>query len=223
MKKQGFSWRAFISLGLFLAFLALLVSGAVLYLSPPGRVANWTDWQVFGLTKTQWQHQHTVFSIAFALLSIFHLFSINWKAFWSYIRTKARAGLSRPFEITAILLLSLITGAGTYLKTPPFSSIIDFGDYLSGSWEQEQSGPPVPHTERMTLREIAIRFSPETEPEELRKKLEASGVSVLSIDQTLEDIAGKNGLSSENVYNRLGIATPSATGRGGGGGGRRNQ
>ncbi len=217
MKKQAFSWRAFISLGLFLAFLVLLVSGTVLYLSPPGRVANWTDWQVLGLTKTQWQHQHTVFGIAFALLSIFHLFSINWKAFWSYIRAKARGGLSRPFEITAILLLSLITGAGTYLKTTPFSSIIDFGDSLSDSWEQGQNAPPVPHTERMTLREIAIRFSPETSPEELQGKLEKSGVSVLSIDQTIEDIAVKNNLSAENVYNRLDIVTATKTGRGGGG------
>jgi len=50
-KTSNFQLRAMISVLLALAFPALLVSGLVLFVSPPGRVANWTDWRLFGLSK----------------------------------------------------------------------------------------------------------------------------------------------------------------------------
>ena len=205
MKKKRFSWRAFISLGLFIAFLMLFVSGIILYLAPPGRVANWTNWQILGLSKQDWQNQHTLFSLAFAILSIFHLFSINWKAFWSYIVAKAHAGPGRPIEIFSILFLALLFGIGTHLKIQPFSTVIDFGDALSESWEEQQQSPPIPHMERMTLREIAERFTRGQSPESLQKQLEEAGITAPSLDQTLESIARENNTSAQEVYKLLGI------------------
>ena len=205
MKKKRFSWRAFISLGLFIAFLMLFVSGIILYLAPPGRVANWTNWQILGLSKQDWQNQHTLFSLAFAILSIFHLFSINWKAFWSYIVAKAHAGPGRPIEIFSILFLALLFGIGTHLKIQPFSTVIDFGDALSESWEEPQQSPPIPHMERMTLREIAERFTRGQSPESLQKQLEEAGITAPSLDQTLESIARENNTSAQEVYKLLGI------------------
>ena len=192
----------------------LLVSGIILYLAPPGRVANWTNWQILGLSKQDWQNQHTIFSLAFVILSIFHLFSINWKAFWSYVAAKAHAGLGRPFEIFSILLLALLFGIGTYLKSPPFSTVIDFGASLSESWEEPQSRPPVPHTEKMTLREISARFADGKSPEALREKLEKEGVTVQSLDQTLENIGTKNNTSAQKVYGLLGIDASPTSGKG---------
>ena len=37
--------RAFTSILIGWAFLALPMSGTILFLSPPGRVANWNDWR----------------------------------------------------------------------------------------------------------------------------------------------------------------------------------
>lgn len=214
MKKALFSWRAFISIGLLVTFIMLLVSGIVLYLAPPGRVANWTNWQILGLGKQDWQNQHTIFSLSFAVLSIFHLFSINWKAFWSYIVAKTHAGLSKPFEIFSILLLALLFGIGTHLKLQPFSTVIDFGESLSESWEEPQSRPPLPHTEKMTLREVSVRFTSGTSPESLREKLEMAGITVQSLDQTLESIGSENNTSAQRVYNLLDIKAFPNTGRG---------
>ena len=214
MKKAQFSWRAFISLGLFFAFLMLLASGIILYLAPPGRVANWTNWQILGLSKQEWQNQHTIFSLSFAILSIFHLFFINWKAFWSYIIAKAHAGLGKPIEFISILLLALLLGIGTHLGFQPFSTIIDFSEYLSGSWEEPESRPPVPHTEKMTLREISVKFTSGQSPGSLREKLEMAGVTVRSLDQTLENIGKENGISAQKTYKLLDIATPPKPGKG---------
>lgn len=211
MKKTQFSWRAFISLGLFSAFLMLFASGIILYLAPPGRVANWTNWQIFGLSKQDWQNQHTIFSLAFIVLSIFHLFSINWKAFWSYVVSKAHAGLGKPLELSSILFLALLLGIGTFVKLQPFSAVIDFGEYLSASWEEPENRPPVPHTEKMTLREISARFTSGQSPESLLDKLEMNGLVVKSFDQTLEHIGKENNLSAQDVYKLLGIdASPSS-------------
>jgi len=214
---KPFSWRAFISLGLFVSFLMLIVSGIVLYLAPPGRVANWTDWQLLGLSKQAWQNQHTIFSFTFALLSIFHLFSINWKAFWSYIAAKTHAGLGKPFEIFSILLLAMFFGIGTFMQIQPFSAVIDFGKSLSESWEEPQSQPPIPHTERMTLKEISDQFASGESPESLRGKLEKEGIRVTSLDQTLKNIGSENNTSAQKVYELLDIAPPSQNpGRGNG-------
>jgi len=54
LSRKGFNWRGFTSLLLAAGFLILAGSGLVLYASPRGRVANWTDWEVLGLTKHEW-------------------------------------------------------------------------------------------------------------------------------------------------------------------------
>jgi hypothetical protein len=75
--KNKFSWKAFISFGLTYSFIIIIVSGVMLYMSPPGRYAHWVNWKILGFTKEGWQAIHTVFSYTFVILSIFHLFSIN--------------------------------------------------------------------------------------------------------------------------------------------------
>jgi len=112
--KKSFSWRVFISFGLFIALLMMLVSGVILYISPPGRVANWTDWRMIGLTKRGWQNQHIIFGFSFLILSLFHLFFINWKAFLSYLKSKTSEGLKSPGELLTIIMLSFLFVIGTF-------------------------------------------------------------------------------------------------------------
>ena len=123
--KKTFSWRVFTSFGLFLSFFMLLVSGVVLYIFParsPGVL-----WTLGGLTKPAWQDQHIIFGFAFSLLSLGHLFLVNWHAFLSYLKAKATRGMQRPAELLTILVLTLIVGFGTWFGIQPFSAILDFG------------------------------------------------------------------------------------------------
>ena len=201
--KKAFNWRIFISFGLVLSFVMLLVSGIVLYIAPPGRVANWTDWRMLGLTKTGWENQHAVFGFAFAVLSIFHLFFINWKAFVSYLKARAVRGLKSPKELFPSLLLFLLFGVGTYFVIQPFSAIIDFGNNISESWEQRDKQPPVPHAETMTLVELARQPGLGGDAELLKTKLDEAGFSVTSVDERLADIAVRNRTTAQKLYQHI--------------------
>lgn len=201
--KKSFRWRVFISFGLFIALFMMLVSGVILYISPPGRVANWTDWRLIGLTKTGWRNQHLIFGFAFILLSLFHLFLVNWKAFWCYLKIKTAEGVKRPTELLAILLLSFFFGVGTYYGVEPFLAIIQFGNRMSSSWESREKRAPVPHAELMTLIELSQQPALGGDPEALKIKLEKAGLKVASSKETLAAIAEANGMAAEKVYEIL--------------------
>ncbi len=198
--KKSFSWRVFISFGLFIALLMMLVSGVILYISPPGRVANWTDWRMIGLTKRGWQNQHIIFGFSFLILSLFHLFFINWKAFLSYLKSKTSEGLKSPGELLTIIMLSSLFVIGTYYGIQPFSAVIKFGDAISSSWERQEKQAPVPHAELMTLTQLAEQPGLGGDPAALKTKLEKAGLNVTSQDQTLAEIATLNGKTAEEVY-----------------------
>ncbi len=142
--KQAFSWRIFISFGLSLSFVILLVSGVLLYIFPGSRGNSGFVWEMLGLTKPDWQNQHIIFGFAFSTLGLFHLLVINGKAFFSYIKNKTTEGLNRPIELLIILLLGLLFGVGTYFKTQPFLSILKLGKSISKSFDgnttQERNG-----------------------------------------------------------------------------------
>lgn len=198
--KSSFKWRPFVSVSLTLAFLAMTISGVVLYLAPPGRVANWTDWNILGLTKKGWQNQHVVFAAAFIILSVFHLFVLNWKVFLNYLKSKASRGLSHPAELIASLLLFVLFGAGTLWHWPPFEQIVALGDRISASWEYKTGGPPVPHAEAMPLDELGALPQVGEPAEQMVEKLRAAGVKVQSTSQTLQEIAEDNGMEVQKLY-----------------------
>jgi len=208
--KKSFSWRVFISFGLLIALLMMLVSGVVLYISPPGRVANWTDWRMIGLTKRGWQNQHIIFGFAFVILSFFHLFFINWKAFLCYFKSKTNEGFKNPLELLTIIIFSFLFGIGTYCNIQPFSAVIKFGDAISNSWERQEKQAPVPHAELMTLTRLAEQPGLGGDPEALIKNLREAGLKVTSQEQTLAEIAAANSMTSEKVYEFI---APKETGK----------
>ena len=75
---RAFQWRALISVLVALGFLMLAVTGMVLFIAPPGRVANWTDWSILGLRKSEWGAVHIWFGLLFLAVSVWHL-ALNWR------------------------------------------------------------------------------------------------------------------------------------------------
>jgi DNA-binding phage protein len=206
--KKSFSWRVFVSFGLFIAVFMMLVSGVILYVSPPGRVANWTDWQMLGLTKRGWLNQHTIFGFAFVILSLFHLFFINWKAFLSYLKSKTAQGLKSPVELLSIAALSALFGVGTHFDIQPFSAVIKFGNTISNSWERKDKAAPVPHAELMSLVELSQQPGLGGDPEALITKLNNAKLNVTSEKETIAEIAKANGITAEQVYAFIAPAEP---------------
>ena len=200
--KKKFNWRSFISFGLFYYFLFLLFSGVILYISPPGRIANWTNWQLIGLTKSQWQTMHTNFAYLFAILSILHLFTINWKTFWSYIKSKMKSGLNRKMEFILASLLTVFIFLGVVYGLPPFSSVMDIGEHLKEGWEKTNEAPPVPHAEEFTIAQLSeeiLKISETT----IISKLTKLGIEVENSEQNLKELALQVALSPQELYNTL--------------------
>jgi len=200
MASKGFKWRAFVSVSLTITFLVMTISGIMLFVAPPGRVANWSGWTILGLSKHGWEDQHLVFATAFIVLSIFHLFVLNWKAFFNYLKSKASKGLSHPAELFASLILFVLFAAGTLWHLPPFEQIIALGEKVSNSWEYKAGGPPVPHAEAMPLEELGALPQVRVSAEAMLEKLRAAGVKVQGTEQTLQEIADENGMEAQKLY-----------------------
>ena len=65
-----------------------MVSGVVLFVSPPGRVANWGNWRMIGLTKHEWTGVHTWFAAVFVVTAVFHLV-FNLRPLMNYFQGSA--------------------------------------------------------------------------------------------------------------------------------------
>jgi len=202
MTGKIFHTRSFISFSLFLAIFWLLISGTILYISPPGRVAHWQHWTLFGFNKDQWQAQHTIFSYAFIVIAVIHIFSLNWKNMWSYVKLKSKSGLRKKKEFVISVVLSLLVFAGTMMELPPFSSFYDLGEDIGFSWEDMQMRAPMPHTENLSLEEVATRML-SIDPEKAASTLRNKGIELAGISQSLKTIAIKNETSPSYVYSLI--------------------
>lgn len=200
-ENKRFNWKSFISFGLFISFFIIVSSGLVLYIAPPGRVAKWVNWQLLGLSKEMWQSLHTSFTYTFLVLSIFHIFSINWKVFLSYLKKKAAgAGLNRKKELTVSVVLVAVVFFGTLFSIPPFKTVMDIGEYFTESWEKKEEQAPMPHTEALSIKELSEKVV-KLSPGEILEKLKKNGIRVSGVEQTLKEIGEANKLSPFEIYN----------------------
>lgn len=200
--KNRFYWRSYVSFGLFLSFLVITISGIVLYVAPPGRIARWTSWQMFWLDRGQWEDLHTLFSYLFIIFGVFHLFLFNWKLFFSYIKSRLSSGINRKREMVLALITFLIVFVLTIVKTPPIYSVMDLGNSISATWAQKYGSPPVPHTEEMTLTEIS-RDLLGADPSEVASYLQSEGYTVKDANKLFENIARENGIASSELFRVL--------------------
>lgn len=194
---KPFSWRAFTSLIVALSFCILVLSGAVLYMSPPGRIANWTHWTILTLTKNEWKALHLYFSLLFVFGSIVHLV-FNWKALLNYFkkRTTSRFGFRREWLFA--LLICLVIYFGTRLNLSPFAQWVELGEKIGRSWPDSLRQAPIPHAELLTLKELAREAQIETS--KAIERLHASGVTVLTEETVVNEIAKKNKRSPREIY-----------------------
>lgn len=201
-KKSGFNLRSFTSFSLVFSILVLSFSGFILYIAPPGRIANWSNWELFLFTKAEWQALHTIFAFWFFILFVIHLFYINWKTFLNYIRSKLKAGLNRKWELTAAAIILVIFFAGTLYSWVPFGTVMAFGEKLKESWDKSYQSPPVAHMEEYTLTKLTSDF-PGVTVEEMIKALNDSSIKVSGPELTLKVIAAENKITPSGIYDIL--------------------
>ena len=196
-KKKYFKIRAFTAMMMLWSFILETVSGIVLYIVPPGRVANWTNWKLWGLTKHGWGAVHTILGYVFLIFAVLHIY-FNWKPIVSYIKRKVKSGLRLRTEMAVSVIVTLLITALTIFSIPPFSSVMDLGESLKNFWEENSSQPFVAHAELLTLQEFTSRV--DITLEEALKILRAKGVEVNDPGAQVADIAEKNNISPAQIY-----------------------
>ena len=198
--KKKFQFRSFTALIMLWSFLVEMVSGIVLYIVPPGRIANWTNWKLWGITKHGWGALHTIFGYLFFIFVCFHIF-YNWKAILNYLRRKIQKGLKLRLELGISLLLTVLFTAAILINLAPFSTVMDFGEKMKNSWEESKNPPIRPHAEDMTLPELCVEL--EMTSDTAKKILTEAGITIHNPEQTIKAIAEDNKISPADVFDIL--------------------
>ena len=103
--------RRVTSLTALLSFIFLITTSIILYIVPPGRVAYWADWQLWGLTKTEWSNIHINLGFLLLLSISLHIY-YNWKPIISYLKNKAKQVkiFTKEFNVALVLTIILLWG-----------------------------------------------------------------------------------------------------------------
>jgi len=107
---------------------------------------------------------------------------------------------------------------GTVYSVQPFSSVMDLGSYLKESWETNETAPPIPHAELLTLNELAEKLD-SIPVNKIVSKLEAGKIRFNNANETLAEISTMNNLSPVEIYQI--ITKKSPAGKAGSGMGRK--
>lgn len=200
-KRDTFQVRNFVTLLVAGCFLILVVTGVILFIVPPGRVANWTDWTLFLLTKHEWSAIHITVALLFVSAGIFHLV-FNWRVFTHYIASKLK-GMNQKRHLrgegvwAVLILLLVVTGSITNL--PPFSWVMNTHETLRNSWLPTQVKPaPFGHAEELSFRDLANKM--QFNVDEAIERLKSKGMVIISEDQTLREISDLNKTRPAHIY-----------------------
>lgn len=198
--KIKFHGRSFTTFIVALSFIIMTLSGIAIYITPAGRVANWTNWTLLGLTKHGWESVHTILSLLFLIFAIMHI-SFNWKTLLHYSRSKLRQGIRFKKEFIFASLLTLIITIGSIIEAPPFSAIMDFREQIKYSWEQQAQQAPVPQAEKMTFEEYCSTINIPIDNAVL--KLKSYGITLNNTKTTVSEIAKNHNMSPLNIHRMI--------------------
>lgn len=185
------------SMTLLLSLLLLLVTSIILYIVPHGRVAYWSDWHLWGLTKTQWGNLHVNLGFFFLLTGLLHIF-FNWKPLVSSLKNRAKRLTMLTPAFTIALVLSVFVSVGTLFNIPPMSLVTDFGEAIKEMAAEKYGEPPYGHAELSSL-DLFIRRTG-LDPAVVRDNLEKHKIHVQGGEQSIIEIAHQNNLTPKELF-----------------------
>ena len=198
MKKDKFKFRAFTALIVLWSFIVENVTGIVLYIVPPGRIAHWTNWKLWGFTKEQWAALHTIFGYIFLIFAVIHIY-YNWKPLIKYMSGKIESALRYKKELgISLFILFWIVVSGIW-SLPPLVYVSELGESIKNSWvKSPELEPPFGHAELVSLQTFCKKQR--IPLDQAMKELRSSGFRVDSPKSTLTEIADSKRSSGMGVY-----------------------
>lgn len=197
------SWhsRGLTSLFTLAGFLIMSVTGLVLYVVPQGRIAYWTDWTLWGMSKTQWGDIHILSSILFVIAGAFHI-ALNWKPLIGYLRKKLEARMLLRREASLAAILSVWVIASGIWHIPPLRYLLDLNQFVKESWiEGKDSEPPFGHAELVSLKVLCKKS--DIPLGEALSALQSHGLKGVDPDRIFLDLATENQLSPMETFRMI--------------------
>jgi len=197
-KKNKATLRSFVSILLLFSSAILLLTGIILFITPPGRVAHWTGWKMLGLGKEQWGAVHICFSICVIIASILHIY-LNFKPLMNYFKDKISKKFAIKMEWIAAALLCVAIFMGTVAAIPPFSTIMNLNNDIKFSWEKQSEKAPIPHAETMTLAYLAKKA--DLDLDSMIANLNKADMKPAKPETVIKQLARKYKMTPNQVYN----------------------
>lgn len=193
--------RSLTSLSVMAGFLIMSLSGVVAFVNPQGRIAFWTDWSMFGLTKEQWGDIHILSSLLFVVAGVIHIY-YNWRPLMNYLGQKVSSGRKHQREIVVTILLSLVIVVSAIWRIPPLSYLLDLNAYVKELWVVHKDyEPPFGHAELLSLKVFCQKTNIPLDAA-IATLTERKLVGV-EPDRLLRDIARANHTSPMAVYRHI--------------------
>jgi hypothetical protein len=189
--------RKITSLTASLAFVLMVFTSIILYIVPQGRVAYWSDWRLWGLSKTDWGNIHINFGLLFLITLFLHIY-YNWKPLLSYLKNRAKQIKVFTPEFNAALVIVIGFIVGTYFLVPPFSWVMSLNAHFKDSGAENYGEPPYGHAELSSLQTFTKKMNLDlTKSMEL---LDKAGYTVEHGDITLETIGRRYNVPPQLIY-----------------------
>lgn len=192
--------RKIASLTALVSFVLEMLTSVILYIVPQGRVAYWSDWRLWGLSKTQWGSLHVNLGVLFLLAICLHTY-YNWNSLVAYLKTRAAKLRIFTTDFSVALILCLVFALGTYWELPPFSTIITIGDQIKETAAQKYGEPPYGHAELSSLAIFSKKV--ELDLDTSLTRLAAAKIRVTDPAQSIAEIARINNLTPKAVYEAM--------------------
>ena len=163
-------------------------------------MAYWSEWRLWGLSKTQWGSLHVNLGVLFLIAICLHTY-YNWSAIVAYLKNRATTLRIFTVDFTAALILCLVFALGTYWEVPPFSTIITIGEQIKEAGAKKYGEPPYGHAELSSLATFSKKV--ELDLDASLSRLAAAKISVTDPSQSVAEIAKVNHLTPKAVYEAM--------------------
>jgi transposase-like protein len=191
------TFRKTTSLTTLLAFILLLITSIILYVTPQGKIAFWANWKILGLGKEQWGALHTNLGFLFIIAGLLHTI-LNWGPIMAYMKNKAKQLKVFTIDFNVALIITLIITVFTLFEIPPINAVQEFNHSLKEAAAEEYGEPPYGHAEASSLKSFCQRTG--LKLKDSIRALEKADLTAVSEKATLAEIAAANGITPQQVY-----------------------
>jgi hypothetical protein len=192
--------RRIVSLSLFLVGSLLLLTSAILYITPHGRVAYWAGWTLWGFSKDQWTALHMNLGLLFVIAGTLHTW-LNWRPITIYFKNKSRQLVVFTGEFTVTVVVTVLALVLTSLALPPMGWVQDLNETIKDSASERFGEPPYGHAELSSLRTLTRRM--DINLELAIERLQRAGYEVEGERTTLIEIADAHQVTPQVIYEAM--------------------